>query len=335
MNLVTGATGIIGSQVVLQLLQQGKPVIAAKQKNSSILKTKKLFAYYGEEAATLFDKIKWVDLDICDMYSIEEALKNVTNVYHCAGAVSFLEKDIEKLRQVNEIGTANMVNVCLDHNIQTFCHVSSIAAINNNDYLGKLSEGVFWKTSGQESYYAISKYNAEREVWRGIEEGLNAVIVNPGVVLSPGFWDQSSGKLFKFAHKGNRFYTEGKTGYVMVEDVAKIMIRLVESTIRSERFIVVENNYTNKEILTLIQKGFDQNAPGIKLGSFILNNAAFLDGLISKISGKARQLSRESVRSTLGSKEFSNEKIKKILGFEFAPISQGIPVICKAFSVEE
>ncbi|MGZ4090066.1 MAG: NAD-dependent epimerase/dehydratase family protein [Bacteroidia bacterium] len=191
MNLVTGATGIIGSHVVLKLLQANKPVVAARQKNSDVAAVEKLFAYYTKESARLFQKIKWVEVDVCDIFSVEEALDGITIVYHCAGYISFDRRNREKLFKINEGGTANVVNACLLKNV-TLCHVSSIATINNLDYKDNLDETVFWKTSGRESDYAVSKYNAEREVWRGIEEGLRAVIVNPGVVLSPGFWNQSS-----------------------------------------------------------------------------------------------------------------------------------------------
>ena len=179
MNLVTGATGILGSHVVLALLQSNQPVTACKQKTGDIKKIQELFAYYTPDHQTLFERIKWVDVDICDIFSIEEALQGIANVYHCAGFVSFSGRDRKKLRLVNETGTKNMVDACLHMGVKAFCHVSSIGTLHNLDYMGTLTEEVFWKKSGKESDYAISKYNAEREVWRGMEEGLNAVIVNP------------------------------------------------------------------------------------------------------------------------------------------------------------
>lgn len=186
-NLVTGATGILGSHVVLALLQKGRKVVASKQPNSDLSKIKTLFSYYGNEALRLYESITWVDLDVRDQLMIEDALEGIDTVYHCAGFVSFNRNERKKMMDINEQGTRNMVNACLHKNIDALCHVSSLATINNLDYTEALTEQVFWKTSGHESAYAISKYNAEREVWRGIEEGLRAVIVNPGVILSPGF----------------------------------------------------------------------------------------------------------------------------------------------------
>ena len=328
MNLVTGATGLLGSHVVLKLLQQGKTVVAGKREHSDVTKVKELFSYYVPNADDLFNKIKWVNLDVSDIFSIEDALDGIENVYHCAGFVSFQEKDIEKMRRINEIGTANLVNGSLSKNIKAFCHVSSLSTINNNDYSGQLTERVFWKTSGKESAYTISKYNSEREVWRGIEEGLNAVIVNPGIILAPGYWDQSSGKLFSFCKKGNRFYTDGSTGYVSAMDVAEAMTKLIDKCIFNERFILIEGIYSFKDILTSIQKAFNKQPPKIKIGLFLLHLGRIMDSIFSKLSGKDRILTKEIVQSSIGHKDYSNEKIRNTIQFTFSPINSVIETIC-------
>ncbi len=325
MNLVTGATGIIGSHVALHLLQQGKPVTAGRRQGGDIEKTKRLFQCYG--AQHLFEKLKWVTLDLTDIFSIEDVLNDVQTVYHCAGYVSFQEKDTLLLKQLNENATANLVNACLFKGVKNLCHVSSIATINNNDYNGKLSEGVFWKTSGKESYYAISKYNAEREVWRGGEEGLNIAIVNPGVVLSPVFIKQSSGNLIGFCKKGNRFYTEGKTAYVAATDVAKAMVELMDKQIYNERFILAENHYTNKEILSLIQKAFGHAAPQRKVSKSTMLILSVFDAFASLVTGRNRRLNKEIIRATFGVKEFSAEKIKDKINFSFAPLNDYVSFI--------
>lgn len=328
MNLVTGATGLLGSHVVLKLLQQGKTVVAAKQANSDVQKVKRLFSYYVSNADDLFNKINWVNIDLNDVFSIEDALNGIEIVYHCAGFVSFQERDFEKLIRVNETGTANLVNACILKNIKAFCHVSSLSTINNSDYLGDLNEGVFWKTSGKESAYAISKYNAEREVWRGIEEGLNAVIVNPGVILAPGYPEQSSGKLFAFCKKGNLFYTDGSTGYVSAVDVAEVMVQLIDKQIFNERFILIENTYSYKLIFTLIQEGFKKAAPKIKIGLMVLHLGRIADAFLSKLTGKDRILTNEIIQSATGHKSYSNQKIKKALSFAFTPIIKVVSEIC-------
>ena len=335
MNLVIGATGILGSHVVLKLLQNNEEVIAGKQKTSDIKKVEKLFSYYTTNAKQLFEKIKWVDVDVSDIYSIEEALEGVSIVYNCSGFVSFNKKDYQKLFKINEGGTANIVNACLERKDIALCHVSSIATINNSDYTLPLNESVFWKFSGKESDYAISKYNGEREVWRGIEEGLNAVIVNPGVILSSGFWNQSSSKLFSVCYNGNKFYTEGLAGYIAAEDVAACMLTLIKERLYSNRYILIENNYSFKAILDEIQTKLKKPNPTINASKTLLSIARIFDSIICTFSNKDRQITKPIIDSAFSKQTYSNAKISSILGKPFTPVNQAISKICDDFLAEQ
>lgn len=328
MNLVIGATGILGSHVVLKLLQNNQPVVACKQKTSDLKNTEKLFTYYCNNSKHLFEKIKWVDIDITDINSIEDALEGITCVYNCSGFVSFDPSDRKKLFSVNESGTANIINACLAKKIDAFCHVSSIATINNSDYTLPLNEGVFWKFSGKESDYAISKYNGEREVWRGVEEGLNAIIVNPGVILSSGFWHQSSSKLFDFCYKGNKFYTDGTAGYIAAEDVATCMINLVNQRLFANRYILIENNYSFKEILDKIQTQFNKPKPTINASKNILILAKLMDALICTFSKKQRQITKPVIYAALNQQTLSNTKIMSVFNQPLMPVFQAIEKVC-------
>jgi dihydroflavonol-4-reductase len=328
LNLVTGATGIVGSHVVLTLLQNNQSVVACKQRTSDVKKTEELFSYYTDDYKHLFEKIKWVEVDLCDVFSIEDAMKGITNVYHCAGLVSFNTKDQKKLTDINEQGTKNVVNACLSMGIEGMCHVSSVATINNLDYTLPLNEDVFWKTSGKESDYAISKYNAEREVWRGIEEGLNAVIVNPGVILSPGFWSQSSSKLFEACYKGNYFYTEGTAAYIGAKDVAEIMIQLVSKQHFSKRYILVEDNYTYHNILGQIQSQFNQPKPKIKASRLLLDTARVLEAFMSVFTRKEKKLSNAIINAAFNKQLFSKKRIKEDLGVKLISTRLLIEQIC-------
>lgn len=330
MNLVTGATGIIGSHVVLNLLQNGQEVTAGKRRDSDLSKVRELFSYYSA-GADLFAKIKWVDLDIRDQFSIEDALEGISQVYHCAGLVSFDPKDRQKLIAVNETGTRNLVNACLHKKTAMLCHVSSVATIHNLDHPSELREEVFWKRSGRESDYAISKYNAEREVWRGMEEGLNAVIVNPGVVLAPGFWEQSSSRIFELSYKGNTFYTSGLTGYVAASDVAGIMTTLVTRRITGERFILVEGNYSYRDILSHMNACFGKPAPSFAVPRFLLKAVAPLDRISSFFSGRERKITPALINSAFNQQRFISDKIKATLGFHFRPSHGVITEICRYY----
>jgi dihydroflavonol-4-reductase len=333
MHLVTGATGIIGTHVLLHLMLKGENVIAAKQKSSSDVNLKKVFRYYtGND--TLYEKIIWREIDVRDIFSIEEALEGVTNVFHCAGLVSFNKKDRKRLFDLNEKGTRNVVDACLVKKIEALCHVSTIGTINNLDYRLPLDETVFWKKSGRESDYALSKYNAEREVWRGMEEGLNAVIVNPGVVLAPGFWDQSSSRIFKNCYKGSLFYTTGTTGYVAATDVAQIMVELVEKKQFGNRYILIEGNYTFREIFNVIHRNFNKPVPRLRASGTLLRLGKFIESVLTKFTGKEPLLSPALINAALNEQLFSNELIKKALNYKFQPIVPLLGDICKHYVSE-
>ncbi|MDP3567299.1 NAD-dependent epimerase/dehydratase family protein [Sediminibacterium sp.] len=328
MNLVIGATGILGSHVVLKLLQNNEVVIACKQKTSDIKKVEKLFSYYTADPKQLFEKIKWVDVDVIDIYSIEAVLEGITTVYNCSGFVSFDKNDREKMFLINETGTANVVNACLYKKIDALCHVSSIATINNLDYTIPLNETVFWKSSGKESDYAISKYNGEREVWRGIEEGLNAVIVNPGVILSSGFWKQSSSKLFDVCYNGNKFYTEGLAGYIGAQDVASSMIYLINKGLFSNRYVLIEDNYSFKTILDLIQTHLKKQKPTINATKKMLEFARIIDAIFCTFSKNKRKITKPIINSAFNKQLFSNAKIKAIIPSPYASLNQVIEKVC-------
>jgi dihydroflavonol-4-reductase len=332
LNLVTGGTGIIGSHVVLRLLQEGKPVIAGMRNSSDLVKVKKLFDYYG--CAHLYPKIIWKEIDICDRFSIESALDGVSTVYHCAGHVSFDKKDRGRLFKINEEGTSNLIAACVHKQVKAFCHVSSISAINNQDHKKPLHENVFWKKSGHESDYALSKYNAEREVWRAIEEGLPAVIVNPGVVLAPGFWNQSSSRLFDACSGGNLFYPEGSTGYIAARDTAALMIELTEKQHFANRYILIEDNYSFEEILNLVAEGMGKHGVKFKAGRWLLQTGRLLDYFASKVLRKERRLTKAVVNAALSKQIYLNSKIKQSIDFQFTPVKDEIKEICRYYLKE-
>lgn len=331
MNLVIGATGLVGSHLTLQLLQQNKEVVASKRADSDILKTKKVFSYYTTNADELFNKIKWVDADVLDIHSLIAAMDNIKTVYHCAGLVSFNKNDNTALHKINTLGTANVVNACIDKSIQTLCYVSSIATLQNPDVTKDINENLFWKYSPRVSEYAVSKYNAEREVFRGAEEGLNTVIVNPGVIIGPGFWNQSSGKLIESCYKGTAFYTTGTTGFIDVRDVCNCMLLLTEKKEFNRRYILIENNYSYKDILLKLHENFNKKQPSIEAGFLLLKIASVLDGLAEKLFKKSRVLTKEIVISALDKTTFDNSLIKQTLNVRFISMDDSIRFVCKLY----
>ena len=331
MILVTGGTGLVGAHLLLQLLNNKQETIRAIYRNRKhIEKTKSLFDLYKK--SELFINIEWIHADILDVYSLEIAFKNVDFVYHCAGFISFNPDDEDQLRKTNIEGTANIVNLCIDKKVKKLCYVSSIAALGNltqNDIV--VTEETEWNPEISHSDYAISKYGAEMEVWRGLQEGLQVVIVNPGIILGPGFWNQGSSTLFKTIEKGLPFYTIGSTGYVAVTDVVSIMSQLVNSDCNGERFILISENRTYQDIITTIAKKMEAKEPKIKANSFVLNLAWRMDFILSKVLRSERKLSKHSSISLQNMDYFSNEKIRKYLNYTFKEIDSYLDDIFISF----
>ena len=323
MILVTGGTGLVGAHLLLHLAESEAEVRAIYRESKSIEKIKSLFHLYQKEG--LFSRINWMQADIIDVCSLAIAFKDVDYVYHCAGLISYDPNDEDLLRKINIEGTANIVNFCIDYKIKKLCHVSSIAALGN---LGpnetQVTEETEWNPESLHSDYAISKYGAEMEIWRGQQEGLEVVVVNPGVIFGAGFWNQGSGLFFSKIKKGFPFYTNGSTAYVGVTDVVKIMIQLMKSDIAGERFTVIAENLTFKNVIFSIAENLNVKKPKMEAKPWMTAIAWRLDWFVSTIFRTKRQLSKYSANSLHSSDFISNEKIKNALNFEFQSIDSVI-----------
>lgn len=319
MILITGTTGLVGSHLALQLLENNECIRAIYRTKASIEKTKSLFKLYGKES--LFEKIEWIEADINDIPSLEIAFKNIEYVYHCAALISFDPKDEKKLRKINIEGTANIVNFCLEYGIKKLCHVSSIAALGDlMEHETLITEETIWNPEKHHSDYAISKYGAEMEIWRGLQEGLPVVIINPGVILGPGFWDSGSGLIFTKIKNGLLFYTKGTSGFVSVNDVVKIMIQLMKKDITGERYIVIAKNISFENVLNCIAKGLHVKAPSIYAHPWITEISWRIDWILSTLFFQKRKISKSMARSLHTSDSISNEKIAQILDYKFKDI---------------
>mgnify|MGYP000444878606 CR=1 FL=1 len=249
MILVTGGTGLVGAHLLYHLSLENDVVTAIHRENSNLQAVKKVFSYYTKDFEHLFNKIKWIEADITDICQLEIAFENITEVYHSAALVSFNPKDYKAMRKINIEGTTNIVNFCINKKVQKLCFVSSIATIEKSINNKVIDEEGEWNVEKNNYGYAITKYGAEMEVWRASQEGIDVVIVNPGVILGAGFWNTGSGALFPKIYKGLQFYTEGITGFVAVKDVVIIMIRLMNSTIKNKSIITELLNHCNKSHL--------------------------------------------------------------------------------------
>jgi dihydroflavonol-4-reductase len=332
MILVTGGTGLVGSHLLQALALDGKPVRAIKRPSGDTNMVRQVFKLYSKDPERDFSRIEWVEADLMDIFSLEEAMEGVKEVYHSAALVSFLPGDRKKLIRYNSEGTANLVNAAIGKNVRKLCHVSSIAALGRPESMSDLiDENLVWKTSKNNSVYAISKYGAEREVWRGTAEGLDAVIVNPSIILGVAGKRGGSSRIFNTVWEGLKFYPPGKNGFVDVRDVVKATILLMKSDIRNERFILNAGNIEYKKLFELIAAALDKPAPSIKVNPTLSRLAWRVEKLRSMVTGVKPLITRETAHTAVQHYEYSNEKIKKELGFEFRPIEETVGHFCRIF----
>jgi len=331
MILVTGGTGLVGAHLLYHLLKNDKKIRAIYRSKDKIESVKKVFSYYTDDV-TLIDKIDWFKADITEVPAMIPAFVGVKKVYHCAAFISFNPKDYIEMRKINIHGTAIIVNLSIDAKIDKLCFVGSIASVGEsiNDQL--ITEENEWNKELDNSGYSITKFGAEMEVWRASQEGVEVVIVNPGVILGSGFWQSGSGKLFSQVYNGFKYFTEGITGFVSVKDVVKTMILLMDSTIKNQRFILVSENKTYKDVLFAIADGFGKKRPSKKIKPWQTTILWRSSAFVAKISGVKPLLSKYSARSAHSVSKYSSQKIKEALNYQFEKVDTVIKDVCKNYS---
>lgn len=334
MILVTGATGLVGAHLLHQLLlrnpnQKIKAIYRTEQKinevNQWLLSKNKNFSS---------NQIIWEKACINNIPELENAFNNITHVYHCAAVVNFETNNTATLNKINIEGTANMVNLALHHNITKFCYVSSIATLGDANKDGIINEDCDWNPEKNNGDYAISKNGGEIEVWRAIAEGLNAVIVNPGVILGDGFWHNGSGELFTKIYNGFPFYTKGTTGFIAVTDVVLCMIKLMDSDINSQRFVLTESSPTFESVFKNIAKGLNKPEPKFYVSPIITSIFWRIDSFISLLTGKKRTLTKFTAKAAHSTTIYSNNKIKQAIQHQFIPINQYITQIAPLYKTK-
>jgi dihydroflavonol-4-reductase len=318
MILVTGATGFLGSEMAWQLVQQGSVIRCIKRGSSTI---PQLLIPFSQQ-------IEWFDADIMDIFALEAALEGVTQVYHCAAWVSLRQADKEPMIRTNVMGTANLVNLCLERDIR-MVHVSSIAAIGTALPGELITENHHLEETGANDGYAISKLESEMEVWRGIAEGLDAVIVNPSLIIGPNTGVKGTGQLFENVRTGLKFYTKGTGGFVDVADVAKCMIALMNSDIQSERYIISAENRGYQDITATIAKCFGIKPPATLAKPWMMEVAWRAAALAGTLTGKAPAIDKIAAQTASQTRKYDNAKIKKAIGIEFKPVDETVKEVCE------
>jgi nucleoside-diphosphate-sugar epimerase len=331
MILVTGGTGLLGSQLLFDLASSGKKVRALKRADSDMHVYERLFQPFPQYK----NNVEWVVGDVLDLFSLEDALEGIETVYHAAAFISFYPADRNKMMKINVEGVANMVNMAMNKNVKRFCHVSSVAALGPMNEGEVLDENTWWKTSKVNSNYAISKYGGEREVWRGIEEGLNAFIINPSIIIGPGNWKSGSTIIFEQIWNGLSFYAEGIAGFVDVRDVSKSAIALMEKGIKNERFIISAENLSYRYVFDSIAQAMGKRKAFFKVTPFLSEVGWRLEQVRSFIVRSNPIVTRELAMSAMMQCRYSNEKIVKEIGIEFISIDKAIENAVRYFKMDQ
>lgn len=322
MILVTGGSGLLGHHLIKMLSAQGKPVRAIHR--STI-------------PAALANDAQWVPGDILDVISLDEVMEGVQQVYHCAATVSFSPKKKGELHQVNVEGTANVVNACLDAGVQKLVHVSSVAALGKLHGGKTVTEKMQWTPESGNSEYGKTKYLGEMEVWRGIGEGLQAAIINPSIIFGEwGNWNSGSMAIFKNVHNGFPWYSTGVAGFTDADDIVSAMIKLMESDVSGQRFILNGEGRSFQDVFFMIADAFGVQRPHKAVTPFLASVVWRLEKVKSLFTGKEPMVTKETADNALATVHFDNSKLLKTFpDFQYTPLEETIDRICKVLKTKE
>ena len=331
MILVTGGTGFVGTYLLYELSKAEVSIKSTYRKEKNIELTRDFFKLKDLNHPKLFNKIKWIKMDLSQTSSLDELYAEIDIIYHCAAFVSLAKRHKKLLMKTNVEGTSNIINYAIEHKIKKILFISSIASIGAENYDGMINEDNNWNHKINHTDYALSKHKSEIEVWRGTQEEVAAIIVNPGFIIGSHFWNRSSSSLFKRVNNGLKFYPTGKISLVAVEDVVKASIKLMNSKIQNERFILVSKNLYYKEFLDLISKNLGKPLARYPLTKPILYIIYFFDIILSFLKIKKRFMSKALISTFNNNQEFDGDKIKKFISFKYEKIDKKVKEICKDF----
>ncbi len=310
MVLVTGASGFVGGRLVQYLLAQSIQVRVLVRNPTKQIFHADVEVYQG---------------DILDITSLEKALYGISTIYHCAAYISYHPSDYDIMYKTNVEGTANIVNVALHCGVKKLVHISSIAALGVRPSSMAINEEALWDAGYKQTRYGISKMMAEHEVYRGIAEGMDACIVNPGVILGKNApKDKSPQRILSMIKKGLSFYPKGSNGFIDIEDVVTATYKLGQLQNTGERYILVAENLKLYDYLKLCAKILNAKPPRFAINNWMIYLAIAFDYILSFFTLKKRMLSFENLYLAQQQFLYDNKKVVSALHFSFKPIEQSL-----------
>ena len=332
MILVTGGTGLVGAHLLYRLKKSGASIRASYRSEARIDRVREVFRAYAKADEPLVDEIEWVNCNLLNTGSIEDLLEGIDEVFHCAALVSFHPKDKWRLLEDNPKMTAHLVNESLRAGVNRFNYVSSVAALGRppeKEQDKALDESNVWKDSPENSAYTRSKYRAELEVWRGMEEGLRAAMVNPAIILGCGFPDEGSSAIFGMVDRGFSFYTPGMNGFVDVRDVVEGLMKISERDIHAERYVLVSENLPYRELFGMIATGLGKRPPHRRSSPWMIQLIRLIHAIRELFGGRRATITRETAASAVRQSRFNNAKARNDLDIRFIPIKESVEHVCK------
>ncbi len=330
LHTVSGATGLVGSHLVRALLKEGKEVRALHRVSSDRSLLKRVFSYYDEDLSQYEAALQWQEADLSDPVDVQDAVKGSSVFYHTAAVVSFDPRDRKAVIQGNRQMTANVVNAALELDIPRLIHVSSVAALGRKPDQNEFDEESHWVESDLNSNYAKGKNAAEMEVWRGIEEGLSAAMVNPCIIFGPGTWNDGSAAVFKNIAEGFKFYTNGVNAFVDVLDVVQAILVLAKGE-QKERYVIAAENRSYRDVFEEIAKHLKVAPPSLEVKPWMSQLAWRWEALKSALSGKRPLLTKETARTALENYYYNNSKSKSELGLQYRDLNESIAFIASCY----
>ncbi len=310
--LITGGTGFIGSNLAAALSQQGYAVRILRRSSSNL---------FNVASLSVEHRIG----DVRDVESLRSAMRGCDTVFHTAAMVSFW-KPVRPLQyEINIGGTKNVVEACLKENIRRLVHTSSIAAIGHpeNGMLADESTPFNWQDA--DSGYKNSKHMAEMEIANGVEHGLDAVMVNPGVVIGPGDIRFNGGKIIRSVKNHQAlFYIDGGMNIVFVADVVAGHIGAALKGKTGERYILGGENLTHKQAFQITAEVVGGIVPRIRMPiSFLKLVGKFFD-LAGKVMNKEPFVTSELFSGAGHCNWYSSEKAQRELGYVITPFRDAV-----------
>jgi nucleoside-diphosphate-sugar epimerase len=316
--LVTGGTGLVGSYLIRKLILEGYTDIHATYREGS------KFDLLGTDV----DKVNWKQADIQNFSAVEEAIVGIEQVYHCAAYINFNQPEI--LNNINALGTANIVNAALTAGVKRFIYVSSIATTSKGVSGEMINESNYFNPHEKNSPYAVSKFLAEQEVWRGFAEGLSGAIVNPGIILGGGYWSRGSLQILDIINKKVPLIPMGSTGWVDVRDVATFLVQLMNSEVSEERFILVGKNTSYLDVFASLAQYSGQSFSPILLKSWLRKIGTVLLPLMIKFSKNKNLIAPSTLQRTAQNISFNNEKSTSVFTFQYRQLEITLKEIAEA-----